>query len=413
MDIFKKMDYKKRVSLTTVAIVLAFVDAYITVLSDAQLMGKILPVIQNEILRNFALWGIQFVLLGAFGSFVYLCVSSVYSLHWRIKNKSIWYNGTWYHIHDKKNVRVGKVKIKQKFYDLEVTAINYDAEKKKKEKTTWRYIGHELPNGANGNSLIGCYSALREQHTKYGFHILSTVEENRWGTPVQLLGEFGDVLKLSEYYNENIFDKMGELHLYKITRSNKKIFKKYIKDVSKLQDVCNDPAVAKTDFVMTLKKVLDKNKYIHHYKEVVNALENNSFDSKVNITKDELSTNTKRILCRLVICDDSLNAQEVLVMNNILGTDWDFSDLQSIFDLRDNDRIAFDAELRRFVLKLKQDTRLYSAFKIAIKTACEILAKSDGVVTEEEEEYIKRMNDFFGRHSAADEGDEQLVGSIS
>ena len=405
MDSSKGFDYKKIKALTTVAIVLALVDAYIAILPDLQAPETFLSIIENQTIRKLILWGVQFVVLGVGSTIVYFFVDLVYTLWWRIKNKSIWFNGTWYHIHDKENVRVGTVKIKQKFYDLEVTAINHDVSKEG-EKTTWKYIGHQLPCDSNGQSFIGCYSAVRTQYTKYGFHILSTVATNHWGTPIMLKGEFGDALNLSEYKNDsqknkNVYDKMGELYLYKATFSLKNfvgLFKENIETFIKRR---KNYVTSFQLYEANVQKVVFKNRHQHDYQYILDAIEKNSL---TGITRDEIDENVKKMLCRIVLCDNEIKDQEVNIINDIFGTKWNASDLQIVFDM--NERNQIDENMRAFFGKLKQDEVLFSAFKIMIMHDCEALSKVDGVVKQNETAYIEKLKGLF-KLSKSDVVDKQ------
>jgi hypothetical protein len=159
----KQTDHKKNIALTTVALILFFVDAYMALISNSGLY-KLLDFIKNDLVREAAVWLVQYLFLGFSATVVYATVAVVYTWVWRIKNKKIWYDGMWLHIHEKGTARFGVVSIRQNFYDLQISGMNVSPYSPTEElKTTaWYYIGSMIePSGAMQDELVGCYMANR------------------------------------------------------------------------------------------------------------------------------------------------------------------------------------------------------------------------------------------------------------
>lgn len=55
---------------------------------------------------------------------IYKIVEFIYIKHWIRCNKNIWIKGIWLHIHVKDEIRIGTVKFKQNFHDIEADGHN-------------------------------------------------------------------------------------------------------------------------------------------------------------------------------------------------------------------------------------------------------------------------------------------------
>ena len=243
----KQTDHKKNIAITTIALLLFFVDAYMALISNSGLYDM-LGFIQNQLARDAAMWIIQYLFMGFSASVVYAAINFLYRLTWRMKNKHIWYDGTWLHIHEKGNIKIGVVSIRQNFFDLEIhgTNIPINASDPGEKKTAWYYIGSMIePSGSLQDELIGCYIANRsKEKNKYGVHIFHRVER-AGGKPVRLKGVFGDILSDSATDTKELSDKMGNLYLFRLPGS----IRKYIKyngrddkdfDFSRLSNILDD-----------------------------------------------------------------------------------------------------------------------------------------------------------------------------
>lgn len=223
----KQTDHKKNIALSTVALLLFFVDAYMALIANSGLYNM-LDFIQNDLARDAAVWLIQYLFLGFSATVVYAVVAFVYTWIWKIKNKNIWYDGMWLHIHDKGNVRIGVVSIQQNFFELQINGMNVsvNSDPTVLKKTAWYYIGCMIePSGAMQDELVGCYMANRSgEKNKYGVHIFDRVERSA-GKPEHICGEFGDILRDVSNASFEISDKMGKIHMYRMP----KCIRSYIK----------------------------------------------------------------------------------------------------------------------------------------------------------------------------------------
>ncbi len=216
----KQTDHKKNIALTTIALLLFFMDAYMALIADSGLYDR-LGFIQNDLARDAAVWIVQYLFMGFSATVVYAIVNYSYTLIWRLKNRKNWYDGLWLHIHDKGNVRIGVVSIQQDFQELQVSgmnvSVNTDAAELK--KTAWYYIGSVIePSGAMQDELVGCYMANRTgERNKYGVHIFDRVERPN-GMPEHMCGEFGDILRDVSDTSFEISDKMGRIHMYRMPK---------------------------------------------------------------------------------------------------------------------------------------------------------------------------------------------------
>ena len=154
---------------------------------------------------------------------------------WLRRNKECYLGGYWYHIFTKDNdpgyLRIGIVRIRQHFYDIEVTAEDIplgDLTPGEREqlregivpvrlssshRTTWKYKLSDVDE--NGN-LIAMYEAGRQvekNRFNRGIQELDVIEQNDEGYPVILQGEFG------EFFPS---DREGYLELHRALSSNRR-----------------------------------------------------------------------------------------------------------------------------------------------------------------------------------------------
>lgn len=216
----KQTDHKKNIALTTIALLLFCVDAYMALMSNSGLYDM-LGFIQSQLVREAAVWIVQYLFMGFSAAAVYAVVAFVYTWLWRVKNKKIWYDGLWLHIHEKGAVRFGVVSIRQDFYDLQISGMNVSPCSPAEElrTTAWYYIGSMIePSGAMQDELVGCYMANRNgEKNKYGVHIFDRVERSN-GIPEHICGEFGDILRDVNTDTFEIADKMGKIHMYRMPK---------------------------------------------------------------------------------------------------------------------------------------------------------------------------------------------------
>ena len=219
----KQTDHRKNVAMITIGLILFLVDAYIALISNSRLYNM-LSFIQNEFAREAAMWIIQFLFLSFIATVVNTAVNLVYKFFWFIKNRSMYYDGMWLNIHNKGNVKIGVVSIKQDFAELQVSGTNIPMQAGTTEprRTSWYYIGSMLsPHGDLQDELVGCYIANRAgEKNKYGVHIFDKVTLSN-GKPIVLKGEFGDILR-KDQVDINSSDMTGEIYLYRMPDCIKK-----------------------------------------------------------------------------------------------------------------------------------------------------------------------------------------------
>lgn len=144
-----------------------------------------------------------------------------YSKWWIRKHPDLYLSGDWLHIHGKNSdlsyLRIGVVRIKQNYYDLEVHAENYSPKfgqdgifrPKNRQYTRWKYLISEINESGD---VIGVYRASRkytEWRTNEGIHQLSVIEfDEDMRFPTVIAGEYADV---------HPSDSEGYLRLYRVS----------------------------------------------------------------------------------------------------------------------------------------------------------------------------------------------------
>lgn len=140
---------------------------------------------------------------------------------WKTKNKDIWIKGTWLHVHDKKDVRIGDVLIEQDLYTISVDGNNLALPKanniseisnKLLDYSDWYYTMAKIVNNENENTLYGYYTSVHGKKRKKGMHALTFGYMNDY--PIFLSGTFNDVVEES---GQEISKALGELRLYKLS----------------------------------------------------------------------------------------------------------------------------------------------------------------------------------------------------
>lgn len=164
-------------------------------------------------------------IVGFFGiqSMVYTAVLRHTETEWAKSNKEMLLQGKWLHIHDKDNVRIGVVDIEQNFTQLKVKAFNINPLSpsiSNKGRTKWSYITCKLyPRELTGIEFFGSYAARKADGTiNQGIHIFHTMDvSSETGIPMYLNGNFCDSFRVSEREVDDISDRKGEIHLFRMT----------------------------------------------------------------------------------------------------------------------------------------------------------------------------------------------------
>ncbi|MBR1814105.1 MAG: inositol monophosphatase [Lachnospiraceae bacterium] len=156
------------------------------------------------------------ILMGSFAyTILFHLVLAIEKRRWIRKYNECFVNGTWYHMHlkekDDQYLRVGRVTIRQHFFDLDVEAMNYNLDPLTKEErelpvqqrpvrfgsqkkvTRWSYI---LSSIDEKGGILACYQAIKKlsnNRFNRGLHELRVVERDEHGYPIVLQGDFGDI----------------------------------------------------------------------------------------------------------------------------------------------------------------------------------------------------------------------------
>lgn len=151
---------------------------------------------------------------------IYQYVENNHVEKWQEVNKDIWIKGTWLHIHDKPNVRVGDVLIKQDFYTISVDGHNLALPKVDNvsqitidslDESDWNYSMAKIVDDEGENTLHGYYTSLHGSKKKTGMHTLTFTSVKDF--PIFMTGTFGDVV---EEDGQEVKNALGQLRLHKL-----------------------------------------------------------------------------------------------------------------------------------------------------------------------------------------------------
>lgn len=212
------------------------------------------------------------VILVNCGNFLILFLVTCYEKQkWIKNNKNKWIQGEWLHIHEKPDIRIGVVNIKQKFSNIEVKAINISPNcegVRHKKETSWTYTTSKLfPKELQsiGIEMVGCYTAYEHKNfsgtKKQGVHIFDIFRYNSEQYPKEIIGYFNDTVSLKNGNIENIEDKIGMIYMYRVNDN----LKEYLTNdgsisLNRLTNVLDIDELEKEDFVIRLKKVIAEQK---------------------------------------------------------------------------------------------------------------------------------------------------------
>lgn len=221
--------------------------------------------IQNVVLRIVLQVIIQIIGFSFVNVLVFWIVFKVKEKIWIFKHKNMWFKGEWLHIHDKKNVRIGKVTIKQKFFKIEADASNLSPNISNNTKiTNWYYQSSQLyPKGLPGIEFVGSYVADDQENETYklGIHIFDSMSCIN-GYPSKLTGRFSDTFKIYEEKAQDGVDKKGLIYFFKVTpRIRNCIYDNNEINYEKLANIVHNDSLKNEGFVIKLKEVLEKHGY--------------------------------------------------------------------------------------------------------------------------------------------------------
>lgn len=189
---------------------------------------------------------------------------------WIRDNQNLMLRGKWLHIHEKDNVRIGVVTIKQSFTTLDVNGFNVNPlaiGAKNVGKTKWTYMACRLfPTEMTGIEFFGTYAARRHGgQVKQGIHIFDTMQiDEDTGRPVYLHGSFSDAFKISNEKVDDINDGKGDIYLFRMTPALETFLKKnniddhnlrHILELSKKEEFAH---LQDEPFIITLNEVIKR-----------------------------------------------------------------------------------------------------------------------------------------------------------
>lgn len=267
-------DFKiyKDIFISSATVMILIMQTYLILITNGiDLVG--LEYINNNVLRIILqviiqIFGFSFINIGVF----YVCYK-YYEIKWIKKNKEIWFQGEWLHIHDKKNVRIGVLKIKQRFSHIEVKdAKNISPNLhgiNKKAATAWNYISATInPKEMLGIELLCSYIAGNAQEYKQGLHAFNEVQLGKDEFPCKMIGVFSDTLEGTENDIKDISDNNGRIYLLKITPEIKRfLYEKGGIDMNALANILYNPNLKSEDFCILLNKIIHKYGYTFESKD--------------------------------------------------------------------------------------------------------------------------------------------------
>lgn len=180
----------KKTGLTTIVILIALIQIYVSI-SAGDVLWQFL-IIQNETLRAVVKGLLDCFVFSILYGILYFLVDLFYRTLWIYRNKRIFIQGKWLHIHKKDPIRIGVVDIKQEFENIYATAENIAPEgqqEKAYQVTSWKYMMATVhADSSTVRDVIGCYTATKKDSniSNDGMHMLNITAEE--GYPVRMDG---------------------------------------------------------------------------------------------------------------------------------------------------------------------------------------------------------------------------------
>jgi len=196
---------------------------------------------------------------------ILLCVRKYKQNKWIKEHKHKYLQGEWLHIHDKDNVRIGMVTIKQSYDNIQVTD-GYNVSPcnvgiKEKPLSKWSYCCAELyPSqlAGAGVEFLGCYvSSKPDSSFVLGVHNIDSIDHNDEGFPYIMSGQFLDTLKRQGNETIDIQDKAGAIYFFKMTPA----IKKYLQAGThheQIAAILNEDSLKDEPYVKKLRQIVNK-----------------------------------------------------------------------------------------------------------------------------------------------------------
>lgn len=214
----------KNITLSASSVYVVVLSIYLVCVQKGLDLHELANSLIEQYIKNDVLITLfQFVVSGISAGVVYTIIYTIVYVHycrkWKKEHQSVWIKGTWLHIHDKENIRVGVVRIKQNFHSIRVKGYNFDPTAlnaaEKVMETSWHYSMGKIADDSDNDYVIGYYSATRGINTKSGIHHLRIVSPRDGHDPVTMIGTFHDIVNGKD---QKIGDSLGNIYMCKLTK---------------------------------------------------------------------------------------------------------------------------------------------------------------------------------------------------
>ncbi len=265
--IHNEYDIYERIFTWSAGFMITLVDVYIILITNGVDLVNF-EYVQNPLLRALLQFVVQVVLFAVIGVCVYKLHYIYEEKKWIKMHSEKWVQGEWLHIHEKKNVRIGYVKIRQRFSSIDVHgAVNITPNVygiQKKNKTTWGYQSATfLTDNTDLFELLCCYEAKSSGQSKPGIHHFTESKNDDDNIPYMIKGTFSDTLKSLENSRVAKNDADGDLYLFKINdRIRPFITDGKNIDYDKLANILDNENLKDEKFCTTLDRVIRKYGYV-------------------------------------------------------------------------------------------------------------------------------------------------------
>lgn len=259
----------RQVYITAYAVILVFFEIYLLFCLFLEKNLGTIPLTKNSLANEIISVIISMIVSSVFSLFIYKCVYSYKEKKWIRDNKELWIKGTWFCIHIKDTIRIGKIEIQQNFNTIAASCMNIALNTTQEsivdlKITNWKYYVAKIRSAEDGPDLIGCYNATNSAGiSNDGIHSLNLTSKDKDGFPNQFSGFFSDTFKTVNGSTNtlNIADHSGQLFLFKptkdllehLTSSNGGF------DYQAFSNLHNNPRFASEEFVIKLKEILELN----------------------------------------------------------------------------------------------------------------------------------------------------------
>ena len=311
---------------------------------------------------------------------------------WKKDNPGLDIEGVWLHIHDKEDVKIGVVEIKQDFYDLSVDAENIKPHTDDDTTTKWHYIGAQFKPSENAQiQLIACYFGRRSQETfKQGVHLYREFHSEN-GKVQKMTGEFGDALNITSGQKPvEVHDKTGKILLYRMTPE----IKEYINfksvdhyDRSKLRWIMEhaSPDIKKSEYVKTLQKIY----YTNKVQQQISALAKYYNKHTIRHSFESVRKTVFDMLVFAISADHEVYKAETDSLKELTG----FSHPGIVVILHNKEEIF--NRIKSIATDLSEHSEALTSFNDLLDFSCHTIILSDSYLADMENAFYKELKEFL------------------